>query len=45
VVGVVLILLALFVLGPFAVFVGGGAWSAAMGWLFPATDQESASEA
>jgi hypothetical protein len=32
VVGVVLILLALFVIGPIAVFFGGGIWSALMGW-------------
>ena len=32
VVGVVLILLALFVIGPIAIFAGGGIWSALMGW-------------
>ena len=31
-VGVVLILLALFVIGPIAVFAGGGIWSALIGW-------------
>ena len=31
-VGVVLILLALFVIGPIAVFAGGGIWSALVGW-------------
>ena len=30
--GVVLILLALFVVGPIAVFFGGGIWTALMGW-------------
>jgi hypothetical protein len=30
--GVVLILLALFVIGPIAIFFGGGIWSALMGW-------------
>jgi hypothetical protein len=33
VVGVVLILLALFVVGPVAVFVVGGVWSALMGYV------------
>ncbi len=31
-VGVVLILLALFVVGPIAIFAGGAIWSALMGW-------------
>jgi hypothetical protein len=31
--GVIAILLALFVVGPIAVFVGGAIWSALMGWL------------
>jgi hypothetical protein len=33
VVGVVLILLALFVIGPVVIFFGGGIWSALMGFL------------
>jgi hypothetical protein len=33
VLGVVLILLALFVVGPFAIFVGGAVWSALIGWF------------
>jgi hypothetical protein len=33
VVGVVLILLAIFVIGPIAVFVGGAIWSLITGWL------------
>jgi hypothetical protein len=32
-VGVVLILVVMFVVGPIAVFFGGGIWSALMGWL------------
>ena len=28
-----MILLALFVIGPIAIFFGGGIWSALMGWL------------
>ena len=32
-VGVVLILVALFVVGPIGLFVVGGAWSAVNGWL------------
>jgi hypothetical protein len=33
VVGVVLILLALFVVGPVSIFFGGAIWSALTGWL------------
>ena len=33
VVGVVLILLVLFLLGPIGLFAAGGAWSALHGWL------------
>jgi hypothetical protein len=33
VVGAVLILLVLFLVGPFAVFLGGAAWSALVGWM------------
>lgn len=32
-VGAVLILLVLFLVGPFAVFVGGAVWSALTGWM------------
>ena len=32
-VGIVLILLAIFVIGPIAVFVGGAIWSLITGWL------------
>jgi hypothetical protein len=51
VLGVVLILLALFVVGPFAIFVGGAIWSVLIGWLSSedayvrADNQESASAA
>lgn len=31
--GAVLILLVLFIVGPFAVFVGGAVWSALTGWM------------
>jgi hypothetical protein len=31
--GVIAILLALFVVGPFVIFVGGAIWSALIGWL------------
>jgi hypothetical protein len=33
VVGVVLILLAMFVIGPILIFAGGAIWSAITGWL------------
>jgi hypothetical protein len=33
VIGVVLILLVIFVIGPIGLFVVGGAWSALTGWL------------
>jgi hypothetical protein len=36
VVGVVLILLVIFVVGPVGLFVVGGAWSALTGWLMSA---------
>ena len=32
-VGIVLILLALFVVGPIAIFFAGGIWSALIGWV------------
>ena len=32
-IGVVLILLALFVVGPIGLFIAGGLWSALQGWL------------
>ncbi len=33
-IGVVIILVVMFVVGPFAVFVGGALWSAIVGWLY-----------
>jgi hypothetical protein len=43
-VGVVLVLLALFVAGPIGLFVAGALWSAAFGW-FASDDADHAADA
>ena len=43
--GAVLIVIAIFIVGPIAVFFGGGVWSALNGWLFsPPGEAEAAPE-
>jgi len=45
VVGVVLVLLFIFVVGPIGLFVVGGAWSAITGWLLSEGADKSAATA
>jgi hypothetical protein len=44
VVGVVLVLLVIFIVGPIGLFVVGGAWSALTGWLLSAGADERAAD-
>jgi hypothetical protein len=44
VIGVVLVLLAIFIVGPIGLFVVGGVWSALTGWLLSADADDRAAD-
>jgi hypothetical protein len=44
VIGAVIILVIMFLIGPFAVFVGGALWSALIGWLYVASSEAPAAD-
>ena len=43
-IGVVLVLLVIFIIGPIGLFVVGGAWSALTGWLLSADADDRAAD-